>query len=299
MIKTLTKTDSGTAIFAAALDIARLRIDVHCAVPACRDGVRALLALYARTSDDPADATIRFHIQATEPTIELSCNGEHIWNSTDAGEIVAAFEWAFYNRAIAALYPQFLSLHAATIGLHGHGITIAGVSGAGKSSLCTAGLLSGADYYSDEYSLLDEQGKITPFPRPLQWGGCSHPAFPLQSMRDSGLFGEGSYSFFGRSDELITSLLWHPKHVARDAVDIRLIILPCYTPDLSGIHCETAPRSQALLELSAEMHHKLPAAERIRALHRCIHPDTRFLRLAFSDVHAAWSHVEHELATLN
>ncbi|MDQ6972251.1 MAG: hypothetical protein Q9M30_06345, partial [Mariprofundaceae bacterium] len=247
MTKTPTKTDSGTAMFAATLDIARLRIDVHCAAPACKDGIRALLALYARAPDNCASAAIQFHIQATEAATELNCNGKHIWRGTDAGEIVAAFEWAFYNRAIAALYPQFLSLHAATIARHGQGITIAGVSGAGKSSLCTVGLLSGADYYSDEYSLLDEQGKITPFLRPLQWGGCSHPAFPLQSMRSSGLFGEGSYSFFGRSGESITSLLWHPKHVAHKAVDIRLMILPCYTSDMDGIRCEAVPRSQALL----------------------------------------------------
>jgi hypothetical protein len=238
-----------------------------------------------------------FSVQPEADGATLACNGEHIWQGEEAGEVVAAFEWAFYNRVIAALYPRFVSLHAATVRWQGHGITIAGASGAGKSSLCTAALLRGADYFSDEYSLLDEQGKLTPFPRPLQWGSETHPAFSRRNMRDSGLFGEGSYAFTGRDGCSLTSLLWLPRHLATAPAALSLLLLPRFDASAEKMKCEPVTRSQALMELASEMHHRLPVPDRLRELHRRIPATTRIVRLVFTDVHAAWRSVEQLLAS--
>lgn len=271
--------------------IGGLRIRVSCSAEACSEGVAALIALFRR-SDFTQEPDLHYSIAPDGRGAALFCNDEQLWRGDEAGEVVAAFEWALYSRTLQALYPPFLSLHAATVGWRGHGITIAGHSGAGKSSLCTAALLHGADYFSDEYSLLDAQGRITPYPRPLQWGGESHPAFCTQAMRDSGLFGEGRYAFTGRDGNRLISLLWLPKKLAVEPLDLNLLLLPRFDAKAREVVCEPVARSQALLELAGEMHHKLPIAERLRELHRRIPAHAAMYRVVFSDVHRAWERIE-------
>jgi hypothetical protein len=276
------------------LNIAHLHIRIHCTEPDCSKGIEALIALYKRC-EDTVDVHLCFTIQPTTDGAMLDCDGEQIWKGKEAGEVVAAFEWAFYNHIIAMLYPSFVSLHAATVDWQGHGITFGGTSGAGKSSLCTAALLHGANYLSDEYSLLDKEGSITPFPRPLQWDNNDHPAFSRQDMHDSGLFGEGSYAFTGHDGQPVTSLLWHPRHLGNAPAKMSLLILPRFDASIAAVQVDHVLRSQALMELAEEMHHKLPVQERLRELHRRIPETTRMVRLVFPDVHQAWTQVEQLL----
>jgi len=277
------------------LNIAHMRVRIH-VTATCNDGIEALTALYKHDADEN-DTDLCFTFKPFGNGASLDCNGEHIWQGQEVGEVVAAFEWAFYNRVIAALYPDFVSLHAATVNWQGHGISMAGTSGAGKSSLCTAALLHGADYFSDEYSLLDKQGRITAFPRPLQWDNNEHPAFSRQDMHDSGLFGEGSYAFTGHDGQPVTSLLWHPRRLATTPANLSLLLLPRFDPAIEGVRSESVTRSQVLMELAEEMHHKLPVQERLRQLHQRIPDNIHFVRLVFSDVHQAWGRVEHLIAT--
>lgn len=273
----------------------QLAVDVRCDVDACVDGLRALLALFEHPASR-SPSSLNLSIAGIDDDIELRCNGRHIWQGKEAGEIVAAFEWTFYNECIAVLFPRYVSLHAATVLWQGNGISIAGASGAGKSSLCTAALLAGAEYFSDEYSLLDEDGCITPFPRPLQWDGEEHPAFARQGMQESGLFNMGGYAFTAHDGRPVRSLLWLPKRLARTPARLSMLLLPRFDAAAAGASCESLPRSQALMELAAEMHHRLPVGERLRELHHRIPADTRIVRLVFADVHAAWQRVGELLA---
>jgi len=277
------------------LNIAHLRVHICCAVPACNDGVEALTALYPHSADE-IEPDLCFTLKPSGNGATLDCNGEHIWQGEEAGEVVAAFEFAFYNRVVAALYPFVVSLHAATVNWQGKCITIAGTSGAGKSSLCTAALLNGAEYFSDEYALLDKQGRITPFPRPLQWDNNEHPAFSRQDMYNSGLFGEGGYAFTGHDGQPVASLLWQPKRLAKAPAKLSLLLLPRFDADVDGVKNEPVARSQALMELAEEMHHKLSVQARLRELNQRIPDSTKFERLIFSDVHQAWARVEQLIA---
>jgi len=272
------------------LKIAHLDVEINCSAADCRAGIEALTQLFPRSSRKKTD--LSFHIAADNDDISLHCDGQTLWKSCDAGEVVAAFEWAFYNRTIDALYPEFLSLHASTVAKNGSCITCAGKSGSGKSSLCTAALLRGANYYTDEYTLLDAQGYITAFPRPLQWGGTKHPAFSRQKMDDSGLFSHGSYSFTDHQGAHVESLLWHPERIANSASQLSLLLLPHFDATADGTHIQDVARSQTLLEIASEMHHKLPAQQRIRELNRRIPKKTRCLRVVFSNVHQAWEAIE-------
>ena len=58
-------------------------------------------------------------------------------------------------------------VHAGAVGWEGKAILVPGRTLSGKTSLVAALLRAGATYYSDEYAVLDERGRVHPYPRPL------------------------------------------------------------------------------------------------------------------------------------
>jgi hypothetical protein len=68
---------------------------------------------------------------------------------------------------IADRAPRRTFVHAGVVGWNGRAIVIPGRSGNGKSSLVRALVRAGAIYYSDEFAVLDERGRVHPYPIPL------------------------------------------------------------------------------------------------------------------------------------
>lgn len=62
-------------------------------------------------------------------------------------------------------------VHAGVVGWKGKAIMIPGKSFSGKTTLVAALVKRGALYYSDEYAVLDEEGYVRPFPKPLSIRG--------------------------------------------------------------------------------------------------------------------------------
>jgi hypothetical protein len=59
------------------------------------------------------------------------------------------------------------AVHAGAVLWCGRALLVPGVSHAGKSSLVAELLRRGATYFSDEYALIDTDGLVHPYPRPL------------------------------------------------------------------------------------------------------------------------------------
>jgi hypothetical protein len=59
------------------------------------------------------------------------------------------------------------AVHAGTVMYGGRALLFPGVSHAGKSSLVREMVRRGATYFSDEYALIDAEGQVHPYPRPL------------------------------------------------------------------------------------------------------------------------------------
>lgn len=59
-------------------------------------------------------------------------------------------------------------VHAGVVGWKGEAILVPGRSYSGKTTLVAELVKAGATYYSDEYAVLDERGRVHPFARPLQ-----------------------------------------------------------------------------------------------------------------------------------
>jgi hypothetical protein len=64
-----------------------------------------------------------------------------------------------------------LFVHAGVVGWQGRAILLPGRSMTGKSTLVKALVEAGATYYSDEYAVLDRQGRVHPYPVPLSIRG--------------------------------------------------------------------------------------------------------------------------------
>jgi hypothetical protein len=68
---------------------------------------------------------------------------------------------------IALHSPDRVFVHAGVVGHRGRAIVIPGASFSGKTTLVAELVRAGAAYYSDEYAVLDEQGLVHPYPKPL------------------------------------------------------------------------------------------------------------------------------------
>lgn len=73
---------------------------------------------------------------------------------------------------------SFRAVHAGAVLIEGRALIIPGSSHAGKSSLVAELLSRGASHFSDEYALIDKQGKVHSYPRPL----LLRNGAPLQSL---------------------------------------------------------------------------------------------------------------------
>jgi hypothetical protein len=71
-------------------------------------------------------------------------------------------------RAYIALHaPDHIFVHAGVVGHAGRAIVMPGLSFSGKTTLVAALIRAGAAYYSDEFAVLDDEGLVHPYPKPL------------------------------------------------------------------------------------------------------------------------------------
>jgi hypothetical protein len=69
---------------------------------------------------------------------------------------------------VAEYAPRRIFVHAGVVGFKGRAIVIPGMSFSGKSTLVAELLRAGAIYYSDEYAVIDEHGRVHPYARDLR-----------------------------------------------------------------------------------------------------------------------------------
>ncbi|HEY0347124.1 MAG TPA: hypothetical protein VGC60_03115 [Pyrinomonadaceae bacterium] len=69
---------------------------------------------------------------------------------------------------VAEYAPRRVFVHAGVVGFKGRAILIPGMSFSGKSTLVAELLRAGATYYSDEYAVIDEHGRVHPYARDLR-----------------------------------------------------------------------------------------------------------------------------------
>jgi len=272
-------------------EVAGIVILVESEETPCDRSLQAIVTLYHEISEENRPDVV-FSIRKLKKKIQLLLNQQELlWEAEDERDIAPALEIHIYRQILQRTFPHFLSLHASCVNIDGMACMFAGQSGAGKSSLCTAALLTGAHYFTDEFSLLSKDGLVYPFPRPLQWDEEEHPAFDGQNMIQSGLFNKEKFGFLeANTNHLVTSHLWLPKHVQVEALPLQIIVLPRYHPDSPEAEMVEIRRGEAIMALPEHIHLHYPdAASDIQQLNQRISNDCRFFRLDFSNVIKAWA----------
>jgi hypothetical protein len=139
-----------------ALDVIRGFLPPHVE----RAGSRQVDRLYSLLVARPGQNTNvrRFHV--------LYADTVRIARTLDLDEALRALE-SDMQLHVAQHARNRIFVHAGVVGWRGSAILIPGSSYAGKSTLVEALLRAGATYYSDEYAILDRQGRVHPYPKPL------------------------------------------------------------------------------------------------------------------------------------
>src|SRR3981081_1586869 len=95
-------------------------------------------------------------------------------------DVLEAFE-SHVQLTVAEHAPRRIFVHAGVVGWKDRAILIPGLSHSGKTTLVDQLIRAGATYYSDEYAVLDERGRVHPDPRAL--GMRSPNSFESKKVR--------------------------------------------------------------------------------------------------------------------
>lgn len=98
---------------------------------------------------------------------EMSDEESSIPRSSHLGKVLDAFE-SRLRLKVAEFAPQRIFVHAGVVSWKDRAIILPGKSFSGKTTLVRELIKIGADYYSDEYAVLDSLGRTHPFLRPLE-----------------------------------------------------------------------------------------------------------------------------------
>ena len=100
------------------------------------------------------------------PFHTLFGNADQLIRSHQVARLADTFEHEM-QLALAQAARRKVFVHAGVVGWRGRAILIPGRTFTGKSTLVRELVRAGAVYYSDEYAVLDEKGRVHPFARPL------------------------------------------------------------------------------------------------------------------------------------
>jgi hypothetical protein len=117
----------------------------------------------------------------TDGTLGVFAEGQPIGTGLSAEVAVHVLD-AQVRARIALLAPSHIFVHAGAVALGDRALLLPGPNFSGKSALVAALVTAGATYYSDEYAVLDLQGLVHPYARPLsirsetdRWGTYTSP----------------------------------------------------------------------------------------------------------------------------
>jgi hypothetical protein len=129
--------------------------------------VRDLLPPRARPATHPPERGRFALVEDTDDgLLTVVCDGEPVMGSLDRRLALGVLD-AEMRMYIALHAPDHVFVHAGVIGVGERAIVLPGRSFAGKTTLVAALVQAGAEYWSDEYAVLDADGFAHPYPKPL------------------------------------------------------------------------------------------------------------------------------------
>jgi len=127
---------------------------------------RLILPTLPRIETAGIRADISIRVAQSGAQLELFIDDFLVKAAAAVEELVVALIKVLDDAIVARLDP-LRAIHSGAVGWGGRVILLPGSTHSGKSSLVAELLRRGAVYFSDEYSLIDDQGFVHPYPRPL------------------------------------------------------------------------------------------------------------------------------------
>lgn len=163
---TLVSMSSGSRLV-SGIRAFEIRIRIECDSAEMRDALdRFLLPPFPRCEISSEEAEITIELEQGSSGIKVIFNGQPVCKADTthdaARETVKALDDELVDRLTA-----LRAVHAGAVIFEGRALLIPGLSHAGKSSLVAELLRRGAIHLSDEYALIDHQGRVHSYPRPL------------------------------------------------------------------------------------------------------------------------------------
>ncbi|HXP38565.1 MAG TPA: hypothetical protein VN817_12440 [Solirubrobacteraceae bacterium] len=129
--------------------------------------VREFLPPFARPVSRPPERG-RFALvrDADEALLRVECDERSIAGAVDLRLALGILD-AELRMYIALNAPDHVFVHAGVVGVGERAIVLPGRSFAGKTTLVARLVQAGAEYWSDEYAVLDSDGLVHPYPKRL------------------------------------------------------------------------------------------------------------------------------------
>ena len=117
-----------------------------------------------RATRRPASVLLTLVHDARPPRVSVRMEGRLLARGLTHAQALDVLE-SELQLAIARLARPEVFVHAGVVAVDGRAILVPGRSGAGKTTLVRALVAAGAAYYSDEYAVLDAEGRVHPYAR--------------------------------------------------------------------------------------------------------------------------------------
>jgi hypothetical protein len=142
-------------------------IRIECANSEIRDVLdRYLFPPILHSENAPSSPDILIRVDQVAECFRVMVNHELAASvMTIHGAALAAVK--ALDDAVVHRMKAFRAVHAGAVLIEGRALIIPGSTHAGKSSLVAELLRRGAAHFSDEYALIDSEGRTHPYPRPL------------------------------------------------------------------------------------------------------------------------------------
>ena len=169
-----------------------VKIGLRASKPGFVESVVELLPPGWKVSDDQlVHALYSFVVGGNEPRRNVRllnlvyANSRRVARERELKAALDLFE-ADLRLRVAYKARRRVFVHAGVVGWKGEAIVIPGRTFSGKTTLVAALIRLGAEYYSDEYAVLDLKGRVHAFPKPLSVREGAAPQGTLHPIEEFG-----------------------------------------------------------------------------------------------------------------
>jgi hypothetical protein len=121
-------------------------------------------------SEDGRAFTVRYDVRDGVPA-RIMDSASYVATDVDSGLALGLLD-THLHATVAFRAVDRVFIHGGAVAYRGRGIIVPGPALSGKSTLVAALLRAGATYYSDQFVVLDEEGRVHPYAAPLRLSGA-------------------------------------------------------------------------------------------------------------------------------